>query len=285
MVPRAAIRKLERDQTVVDRYNLITVFYADVVGYAGAASSMSPCQVMTLLNDLYTELDKIARRHGVYKVETVGNRYMVCAGAPEVETGRSAAKRVSLFALDAISYVDTKFLTKQGDKLFVRAGVASGPAVGGVLGKDMPRWVLFGPTVDSASAMEKTSKKSRIQCDEMTSRLLGDSDMHFVLSKRDDAPGDSAAYWIEKAAVTPQCFDLRKGSVVLDPCGHILSEKVAKGYPLKVCPICCSKIEGRVTWKREGPAKYVDDGGSVDFDTETGGPDIKKPVTDPSIGS
>merc|ERR1712060_574513 len=124
---------------------------------------------------------------------------------------------------------DTKFLTWEGDKLLVRAGVASGPAVGGVLGKDMPRWVLFGPTVNIASAMEKTSKKSRIQCDE--------------------APGDRAAYWIEKAAVTPQCFDLKKGSVVLDPCGHILSEKVAKGYPLKICPICCSKIEGRVTWK------------------------------------
>merc|ERR1712176_1516643 len=238
------IRKLERDQTVVDRYNLITIFYADVVGYAGTASSMSPCQVMTLLNDLYTELDKIARRHGVYKVETVGNRYMVYAGAPEVETGRSAAKRVSLFALDAISYVDTKFLTKQGDKLFIRAGVASGPAVGGVLGKDMPRWVLFGPTVDSASAMEKTSKKSRAQCD-----------------------------------------DLRKGSVVLDPCGHILSENVARGYALKVCPICCSKIEGRVTWKREVPAKCIDDGGSANFDMEAGVPDVEKTVTAPSTVS
>mmetsp|Transcript_13103 Transcript_13103/g.30154 ORF Transcript_13103/g.30154 Transcript_13103/m.30154 type:complete len:379 (+) Transcript_13103:1529-2665(+) len=285
MVPKSAIRKLERNQTVVDKFNIVSVFFADIVGYSGAAGSINPAQVMAVLNDLYTELDKIATRHGVYKVETVGNRYMVCAGAPVPETGRDAAKRVSLFALDAMSYIDNKFLTKEGDKILIRAGVASGPAVGGVVGKACPRWVLFGSTVDIASAMEKSSSKSRIQCDEVTSRLLGDSDMTFVLDRRADGVdikgrGKASSYWIEKAACSMECFELKKGSVVLDPCGHILSEAMAKVHNLNVCPICRSKVEGRVTWTRDFPASKYADG--ADSDMEAGNTEGERTLTDVS---
>lgn len=230
---------------------------------------MTPVQIMKMLNDLYSELDKIAKRHGVYKVETVGNRYMVAAGAPRQESARLAAKRVALFAIDAMAYVDNIFLTSQGDKVHLRAGLASGPAVAGCIGKSMPKWTLFGNTVDLASMLEKTSKKMRIQCSEVTYRLLHDSPgMKFVLTQRTDKEGKvgvdikgrghEITYWIEKASPCQNCFELQKGSFVLDPCGHVLCAECNKTHDLNVCPTCRSAIKSRAKWEGESPHKVLD---------------------------
>merc|ERR1719203_1244008 len=184
MIPPKAVKKLQRDQTVIEKFNLVTVFYADVVDFSGSSRSMSPVQIMVMLNDLFSELDTIAKRHGVYKVETVGNRYMVVGGAPYPEFAKAAAKRVALFALDAMAFVDQQFLTKEGERLFIRAGIATGPAVAGCVGKATPRYCFFGDAVDVASRMERTSRRSRIQCSEMTCQLLENADMKFVLARR-----------------------------------------------------------------------------------------------------
>jgi len=72
IMPQGAIRKLNRGQTVVERYNIVTIFFSDIVGFTSIAGEMSPIQVMKMLNELYIEFDKIVEKHGVYKVETIG---------------------------------------------------------------------------------------------------------------------------------------------------------------------------------------------------------------------
>jgi len=255
MIPKKAIKKLQRDQTVIEKFNLITVFYADVVDFSGSSGSMSPVQIMVMLNDLFSELDRIAKRHGVYKVETVGNRYMVVGGAPDPEFAGAAAKRVALFALDAMSFVENMFLTKTGEKLFIRAGVATNPAVAGCVGKATPRYCFFGDAVDMASTMEKTSKEGKVQCSEMTYQLLENSDMKFVLTKRMDKNvqfnGDAIlrdTYWIKKASPCEKCFGLTRESHVLDPCGHVLCAECNEKNSSNVCPTCRSKIGDRSAW-------------------------------------
>jgi atrial natriuretic peptide receptor A len=184
MMPRRAIAKLRRGQTVLEKFNLVTIFFSDIVGFTSMAGNMRPIQVMKMLNELYTELDKLVKKHQVYKVETIGDAYMVVGGAPDRVPAPLAAERVALFAIDAIELVET-FRTKDGDRLFIRAGLASGPAVAGVVGQAMPRYCFFGDTVNFASRMESTSKKMRIQCAYITYRLLQDSpNMHFNLVKR-----------------------------------------------------------------------------------------------------
>lgn len=139
---------------------------------------------MEMLNELYTELDKLVEKHKVYKVETIGDAYMVVGGAPDRVPAPLAAERVALFALDALEFVK-KFRTKDGNQIYIRAGLASGPTVAGVVGQAMPRYCFFGDTVNFASRMESTSKKMYIQCAEITSHLLGDApSMSFDLTKR-----------------------------------------------------------------------------------------------------
>ena len=72
IMPLDAVRKLSRGETVVERYNIVTIFFSDIVGFTSMAGDMRPIQVMKMLNELYTEFDKIAEKHGVYKVETIG---------------------------------------------------------------------------------------------------------------------------------------------------------------------------------------------------------------------
>ena len=191
----------------------------------------------------------------MYKVETVGNRYMVVGGAPEPEFAAAAAKRVALFALDAVSFVDSMFRTKEGERLFVRVGIATGPAVAGCVGKATPRYCFFGDAVDVASRMERTSRRSRIQCSEMTCQLLENADMKFVLARRTEksAPASMDAgledtYWIEKASPCEKCFGLSPGSYVLDPCGHVLCAGCHEKHGANVCPTCRAKIDDRSVW-------------------------------------
>jgi len=72
MMPMDAIQKLNRGQTVVERYNIVTIFFSDIVGFTSLCGDMRPIQVMKMLNELYMEFDKIVEKHGVYKVETIG---------------------------------------------------------------------------------------------------------------------------------------------------------------------------------------------------------------------
>jgi len=174
IMPREAIDKLNRNKTVVERYNLVTIFFSDIIGFTSLAGEMMPIQIMRMLNELYSEFDKIAEKHSVYKVETIGDAYMVVAGAPYRMPAPEAAQRVALFALEVTEFVK-HFQTSEGDRIFIRAGIASGPVVAGVVGKSMPRYCFFGDTVNLASRMESTSHKMRIQCSDFTARLLLDA--------------------------------------------------------------------------------------------------------------
>lgn len=183
-MPSRAIKKLQRGQTVLEKFNLVTIFFSDIVGFTSMAGNMRPLQVMAMLNELYTELDKLVEKHKVYKVETIGDAFMVVGGAPDRVPAPIAAQRVALFALDVVEFV-RDFKTKNGDQIFIRAGLASGPVCAGVVGNAMPRYCFFGDTVNFASRMESTSSKMKIQISELTYRLLQDSpDMTFDFEKR-----------------------------------------------------------------------------------------------------
>mmetsp|Transcript_10347 Transcript_10347/g.21272 ORF Transcript_10347/g.21272 Transcript_10347/m.21272 type:complete len:760 (-) Transcript_10347:287-2566(-) len=177
MLPPKALRKIKKGQTCVEKYNVATVFFSDIVGYTAMSAEMSAIQVMKMLNEFYTEVDKIATKHKVCKIQTIGDAYMVTGGVPDRCLGPEGAKKVALFAIETIELAKD-FRTSDGAKVVIRAGVNSGPLVAGVVGTKRPQYTVFGDTVNNAARMESTSEKMRIQCTDITYRLLRDSATH-----------------------------------------------------------------------------------------------------------
>lgn len=134
--------------------------------------------------------------------------YIVIGGGPDNCLGRTGAEKVALFALDAMEVCES-IVAKNGARVCIRAGLASGPVVAGVVGKTMPKFTLFGDTVNFASRMESTSIKMKIQCSDMTYRLLTDAEGHeFALEKRIEngvagvhakGKGQVSTWWINSA--------------------------------------------------------------------------------------
>ena len=122
-----------------------------------------------MLGDLFTRFDELIERHPVYKVETVGDCYMVAAGVPEPNPQH--ADDIVATALDMLDAVDGVTMPG-GSPLQLRIGINSGPVVAGVVGTKMPRYCLFGDTVNIASRMETTSTPMFIQVSETTAKLL-----------------------------------------------------------------------------------------------------------------
>ena len=134
--------------------------------------------------------------------------YIVIGGGPDNCLGRAGAEKVALFALDAMEVCES-IKTKDGARVCIRAGLASGSVVAGVVGKTMPKFTLFGDTVNFASRMESTSIKMKIQCSDMTYRLLRDAEGYdFDLEKRIEngvagvhakGKGQVSTWWIKGA--------------------------------------------------------------------------------------
>jgi len=209
LLPPRVIRKLRKGKTVVEKYNMVTIFFSDIVGYTKMSSEMTPREVMKMLNSLYSIFDKLADKYNIFKVETIGDAYIALGGAPNKCSGPESAERVTLFALEALQAVKD-FETEDGAKIYIRAGLASGPIVAGVVGSSLPKYTMFGYTVNFASRMESTSIKMRLQVSPVTHRLLLDAPNYkFMCEQRREGgeigvevkgKGRQITYWVDSAS-------------------------------------------------------------------------------------
>ncbi|KAL4659930.1 retinal guanylyl cyclase 2-like [Arapaima gigas] len=173
MLPRSVALALKTGKPVKpEHFSEVTLYFSDIVGFTTISALSEPIEVVDLLNDLYTLFDAIIGQHDVYKVETIGDAYMVASGVPNRNGNRHAAE-VSNMSLDILHCIGAFKMRHMPDvKVKIRIGLHSGPVVAGVVGLTMPRYCLFGDTVNTASRMESTGLPYRIHVNQSTVDIL-----------------------------------------------------------------------------------------------------------------
>ncbi|XP_040009726.1 receptor-type guanylate cyclase daf-11 [Xiphias gladius] len=163
MLPKSVAKQLRQHKHVeAESYEMVTIFFSDIVGFTSISASCPPLQVVEMLNNLYMCFDTRIDSYDVYKVETIGDAYMVVSGLPE-RNGDRHADEIAKMALDLVAAVRQVAIPHMpNQRLQLRAGIHTGPCVAGIVGYKMPRYCLFGDTVNTASRMESTSLPQRI---------------------------------------------------------------------------------------------------------------------------
>ncbi len=172
VLPRAIADRLKDAQTTIaDSFSEVSILFADIVGFTQLASRVPPGEVVGVLNDIFSDFDALLDRHGLEKIKTIGDAYLVAGGVPTPCPDHAAA--VAEMALDMCESLD-RFNLRTGASFAMRVGINSGPVVAGVIGTHKFIFDLWGDAVNIASRMESHGEPGRIQVSEATWQLLGD---------------------------------------------------------------------------------------------------------------
>ena len=172
VLPRAIAKRLKRGAGVIaEAHDEVTVLFADVVDFTPFAERTAPARVVGVLDQIFSAFDVLTERHGLEKIKTIGDAYMVAAGLPEPRADHAEA--MADMALDMRVAFD-ELCEPLGLDLAIRIGIASGPVVAGVIGRSRFIYDLWGDTVNTASRMESQGLPRKIQVSEAVFRRLGD---------------------------------------------------------------------------------------------------------------
>ncbi len=172
VLPRSIADRLKRGERVIaDHYDAVTILFADVVDFTPFAAHETPARVVDVLNEVFSHFDTFAERHGLEKIKTIGDAYMVVAGAPEPRADHAGVIVDMALEMQAVA---ASIAPTPGTPLRLRIGVASGPAVAGVIGHRKFSYDVWGDTVNLASRMESTGVPGAIQVASSTWQVCGD---------------------------------------------------------------------------------------------------------------
>lgn len=172
ILPEKIAERLKRSPEVIaERFEDVTVLFADIVAFTPLAAGVDPDEVVEMLNEVFSCFDELARRHGVEKIKTVGDAYVAAGGLPELRPDHAQA--VADLALDMRAAGKTLGSVERCIEL--RVGIASGPVVAGVIGHHKFAYDLWGDTVNTAARMESHGIPGEIQISPSTHHHLRSS--------------------------------------------------------------------------------------------------------------
>jgi adenylate cyclase len=171
VLPAPIADRLKRQEPVIaDRFDAVSVLFADIVGFTPLSVGMSAEELVAMLDGLFARLDEMTQRRGLEKIRTIGDAYMVAAGVPSPRDDH-APVLVDL-GLDMLRAAGDG---SAGHPLQLRVGISSGPAVAGVIGRTKFQYDIWGDTVNTASRMESHGVPGRIHVSESTRLLIEDA--------------------------------------------------------------------------------------------------------------
>ena len=155
----------DQERTIADSFAEVTVMFADIVGFTELASQTEPIELVEILNVIFSEFDQLTEEHGLEKIKTIGDAYMVVGGLPEPKPNHAEA--IANMALDMQAII-AEYCLDTGQNLSIRIGINTGPVIAGIIGTKKFIYDLWGDTVNIASRMESHGIPGSIQVTEGT---------------------------------------------------------------------------------------------------------------------
>ena len=171
ILPGPVAERLKQENgTIADGFADVTVMFADIVNFTTIAEGMSPNQIFAMLNKVFSSFDALAEKHGLEKIKTIGDAYMVAGGLDDGDS-RNYSEAIADMALE-MREILANDLTVNDQRVAIRMGIGTGPVVAGVVGKKKFIYDLWGDTVNLASRITAESVPGMIQVDVITYRRL-----------------------------------------------------------------------------------------------------------------
>ena len=197
VLPAQIAERLKSGESVIaDASTEVGVLFADIAGFTPLSATMTPEEIVQLLDGIFTAFDELAAQHGLEKIKTIGDAYMVASGLLEHQPGHvgSLAQMALEMQRDA----------EHRQSIELRIGIDVGPVVAGVIGRSKFIYDLWGDTVNTASRMESHGVPGAIQVTERAHRLLTDG---FEFKARGvidvKGKGPMKTYWLISKRTTP----------------------------------------------------------------------------------
>jgi len=201
ILPSTIATKLKAgEKNIADGFEEATILFADMVGFTQLSEKISPSELVSLLNDIFSLFDRLTDKHDLEKIKTIGDAYMVVGGLPIPRDNNAEA--IADMALDMLAEISL-FNTENNLNLSIRIGINTGPVVAGVIGTKKFIYDLWGDAVNTASRMESHGIPDTIQVSETSYNLLkekylfeergkisikgkGEMNTYLLLSRKDD---------------------------------------------------------------------------------------------------
>ncbi len=173
ILPSSIAKRLkQQEHSISDEFNDVSVLFADIVGFTQLSATMTPSDLLDLLNDVFSRFDRLAAKHGLEKIKTIGDAYMAVGGLPDPMTEHALA--TTMLAMDMLKEL-RELNVARGLDLSVRIGIHTGPVIAGVIGRQKFSYDVWGDTVNTASLMESYGVPDRIQISVKTYERIRDT--------------------------------------------------------------------------------------------------------------
>ncbi|MBN2655572.1 MAG: response regulator [Spirochaetales bacterium] len=170
ILPESVARELkDTGVSKPQRFDNVTFFFSDFVGFTGMSAEVEPEDLIEQLNELFTEFDTIMEKNNCERIKTIGDAYLAVCGIPEADANHG--EKMIRAAMEILAYLDS-YRKETGRQWQVRIGIHSGSAVGAIVGTKKYIYDVFGDSVNTASRMESNSEPGRINISETTYELV-----------------------------------------------------------------------------------------------------------------
>lgn len=195
ILPATIAERLKKNpSSIAEQFDEVTILFADIVGFTPLSTRITPTELVNLLNEIFSKFDELTEKHGLEKIKTIGDAYMVVGGLPLPRVNHAEA--VAQMALD-MQIVIAEFQQQYSEDLQIRIGINTGSAIAGVIGMKKFTYDLWGDAVNIASRMESSGLPGKIQVTEATYQRLKDQ---YQFEKRGQVSvkgrGDMTTYWL-----------------------------------------------------------------------------------------